>query len=588
MATALKLKNDIKKLKAALKSKATPKAYVPKLETQLKAAEAELKQVQSGVKPKRASSTKKTEATLSALQKLIKKKGYEVYRGAGVDLKRDAREGAMKAGRRVSKGLKANQYGSQGDNKGNVYYEYRPNHIDVKQPKRKQTYPKLEKGGFISESEARQKLDELKKRGELTFSVGNHGLIFMSLKGHSMKKYETYKEAYNHYVENSSKIRMADGAELPKKKRLKASEKQYNKEVDAYNWYIVDVENKKAVSGWEFKEDAKEALSDYDGDKNFKVVSERQLKLMGVSNPKETWKYDGGGFTKGNMEWTKAEIGDSAVVISENKIGLIVKPYGRKFHLRFPDGSEKTYDASELKFIFEDDDYASGGYMAKGGGLGKFNPESLVGKLFYGRVNHGKIIDVKVISDDNIRIVYAASGGLTIDKSYTKDELFQMSKGKSVEGETIYTMRKEGGYMAEHGMSITKGDPLESVKNDAKSMSVTMKQPTYVFYQTGINYSNNTKTGEFTWGIKEDLDAITDYVSKNSDGGKVIFQIVAKFVDGKEVMGLGGYMERGGYTAYNTGRSWAADRRGFNKKEAYEIPMKNRKEHGGELHRTQE
>jgi hypothetical protein len=415
MATALKLKNDIKKLKAALKSKATPKAYVPKLETQLKAAEAELKQVQSGVKPKRASSTKKTEATLSALQKLIKKKGYEAYRGAGVDLKRDAREGAMKAGRRVSKGLKANQYGSQSDNKGNVYYEYRPNHIDVKQPKRKQTYPKLEKG-----------------------------------------------------------------AELPKKKRLKASEKQYNKEVDAYNWYVVDLENKKAVSGWEFKEDAKEALSDYDGDKNFKVVSERQLKLMGVSNPKETWKYDGGGFTKGNMEWTKAEVGDSAVVISENKIGLIVKPYGRKFHLRFPDGSEKTYDASELKFIFDDDDYASGGYMADGGSV-----------------------------------------------KYKKGQNYLINKNG--EEKRIILMK-----------NVEEGRFVHFVILDEKGNRI-YNEPTLMDYD------------KFEKSIVKKLPS-------------------------------GGYMARGGYTAYNTGRSWAADRRGHNKKEAYEIPMKDRKYYyGGEV-----
>jgi hypothetical protein len=56
----------------------------------------------------------------------------------------------MKTGRRVSKGLKSNQYGNAADNKGNVYYEYRPNRIDVKQPKRKQTYPKLADGGMMA------------------------------------------------------------------------------------------------------------------------------------------------------------------------------------------------------------------------------------------------------------------------------------------------------------------------------------------------------------------------------------------------------------------------------------------------------
>jgi hypothetical protein len=147
MATALKLKNDIKKLKAAINSKATPKTFVPKLKAQLERAEKELADVKSGGKPKK-SSAPKTEKTLTALQKLVQKKKFSVYKGAGVDLKKDAGEGAMKTGKRISKGLKSNQWGDKSSNKGNVYYEYRPNRLDVKQPKKKQTYPKLEKGGY--------------------------------------------------------------------------------------------------------------------------------------------------------------------------------------------------------------------------------------------------------------------------------------------------------------------------------------------------------------------------------------------------------------------------------------------------------
>jgi hypothetical protein len=149
MATALKLKNDIKKLKAAINSKATPKTFVPKLKAQLERAEKELADVKSGGKPKR-SSAPKTEKTLSALEKLIKRKKFSVYKGAGVDLKKDAGEGAMKTGKRISKGLKSNQWGDKSSNKGNVYYEYRPNRLDVKQPKKKQTYPKLADGGMMA------------------------------------------------------------------------------------------------------------------------------------------------------------------------------------------------------------------------------------------------------------------------------------------------------------------------------------------------------------------------------------------------------------------------------------------------------
>jgi len=72
---------------------------------------------------------------------------------------------------------------------------------------------------------------------------------------------------------------------------------------------------------------------------------------------------ENGGETK--FAWMKAQAGDSAVVIEENKMGVIVKPYGRRFHLRFPDGSEKTYFAEELYFIF-DEEYAKGGELDEG------------------------------------------------------------------------------------------------------------------------------------------------------------------------------------------------------------------------------
>jgi hypothetical protein len=72
----------------------------------------------------------------------------------------------------------------------------------------------------------------------------------------------------------------------------------------------------------------------------------------------------------GELKWQDAQLGDSALVISENKMGVIIKPYGRKFHLKFMDGTEKTYDASDLKFFGDIDDFDRGGMMAEGGKTG--------------------------------------------------------------------------------------------------------------------------------------------------------------------------------------------------------------------------
>lgn len=133
MATALKLKRDITRLKAALRSKATPKSFLPKLKSQLDKAETEYEAAKSGKKsaPK---TTKQTKSTLDKLKEIIKKKKYGAYKGAGVDLKKDADRPALPTGKRISKN-------------GNPYYEYRANRIDVKQPPKR--YPKLEDGGEI-------------------------------------------------------------------------------------------------------------------------------------------------------------------------------------------------------------------------------------------------------------------------------------------------------------------------------------------------------------------------------------------------------------------------------------------------------
>jgi hypothetical protein len=68
----------------------------------------------------------------------------------------------------------------------------------------------------------------------------------------------------------------------------------------------------------------------------------------------------------GVIKWQDVQIGDSARVKSENKMGLILKTYGRKFHLKFPNGNEKTYDASELEFFKDEDEFAEGGEIERG------------------------------------------------------------------------------------------------------------------------------------------------------------------------------------------------------------------------------
>jgi hypothetical protein len=146
MATKVKLQNDIKKLKAAIKSKETPKSIISKLQVQLEKAEKELEAISKSGK-----SDKKTSSSLSLnakkrIEEAKKERKAQRISAKDSDVEKDgSRRAIKKTGRRISQGLRANQTGSKEDNKGNVYYEYRNNRYD----KRPNSAPRLERGGMM-------------------------------------------------------------------------------------------------------------------------------------------------------------------------------------------------------------------------------------------------------------------------------------------------------------------------------------------------------------------------------------------------------------------------------------------------------
>jgi hypothetical protein len=146
MANTLQLKNDIKKLKTALASKGLSASIKNKLKGKLEKAQTDLK----STAPRKVSGAK---STIASLKELVKKKKYSIYKKSGVDLKKDSEEPALPIGRRVSKGIKGNQYGNKKSSKGNVYYEYRANRLDVKQPSKTAKYPKLADGGEVFDAD---------------------------------------------------------------------------------------------------------------------------------------------------------------------------------------------------------------------------------------------------------------------------------------------------------------------------------------------------------------------------------------------------------------------------------------------------
>ena len=139
MASALKLKNDIRKLKTAIDNKATNPKFLPKLKEQLAKLEDDLAKLK---KPSKSGKKPYVRAEGSALTKLKNKlkgieKKYKGYSGkTPLSLERDANRPAKPIGKRKAKS-------------GNTYYEYRANRIDVKQPPK--VFPKLEDGGYMAD-----------------------------------------------------------------------------------------------------------------------------------------------------------------------------------------------------------------------------------------------------------------------------------------------------------------------------------------------------------------------------------------------------------------------------------------------------
>lgn len=81
---------------------------------------------------------------------------------------------------------------------------------------------------------------------------------------------------------------------------LTRAKRAYNKDVDAYKYFLVNLVTKRAESGWEFKQDAIDAKNEMDNNgEGYKVMAKISLKGAGIPDPSEEWKkYNNGGETE--------------------------------------------------------------------------------------------------------------------------------------------------------------------------------------------------------------------------------------------------------------------------------------------------
>jgi hypothetical protein len=171
MASVLKLKTDIKKLKAAIASKATSAAIKTKLRGKLTSLENELDKLQPKKRKPKTTGPKSESALVRLAKKRRTNQGLSTSKN---DIERDAIRPAKKAGKRISAS-------------GNTYYEYRDNRIDNRQPPKK--YRKLADGGNTSDFD-KLIADKFKMNDELDYAEDLKDFILEKYKGESVDGYE--------------------------------------------------------------------------------------------------------------------------------------------------------------------------------------------------------------------------------------------------------------------------------------------------------------------------------------------------------------------------------------------------------------
>ena len=221
----------------------------------------------------------------------------------------------------------------------------------------------------------------------------------------------------------------------------------------------------------------------------------------------------------GKFPYQNAQVGDNARVILDNKMGTIMVTYGRRFHLKFPDGTEKTYSAEELEFFPTDE------MMADGGVIGN-------GKNGYVAFYKGKRVDVN--ADSMYGAQKIAAKHFNAKKEYEVNVMLAELDGKQYYQSTVFA---KGGYMTYQGM--ISDDALKDIlKTDFPELN----------YQ--INY--NKINGQEIYGQEDVVTKIQkhlydEYDIKSTYSGdkiglpylRVSNQIIDKFAKG-------GYMAKGG------------------------------------------
>ena len=411
MATTTQLRADITKLKKAIASKFTPKSAKSKLEAQLKKVEKELADKKAGKST--TSTTASTKATFKSLKDLVRRtKELSIYKGTSEgNLKNDADKSALPSsavkGRRISKGLRSNQYGDKGSNKGHVYYEYRKNRIDVKQPRSKQRYPILEDGGMMADG------------GELSSSLKNRLENAKKRYGVNITKSQSLKAYEMHDIKGMGGSSV--GYELFDAKSKRDSQTLGDLAIDMGRYYSKMADGGMMAEGGRLSVDKKyDSVTQY-----MKHAKKGDLVLIGKD--------------ESVLEWASDSYLDRFVEVKDGE--AIFKQFGKKGLISPP---------SHYSVIVVNKKYEDGGMMAKGGGV-------------YG-TGHAEIIGTHRDGTKEVIAKFKRSGDAYIcaNKLNESSQKYPTTFGITFSVKTDTKGKFEDGGMAEKGMEMPNGGNIQS------------------------------------------------------------------------------------------------------------------------------
>jgi len=246
----------------------------------------------------------------------------------------------------------------------------------------------------------------------------------------------------------------------------------------------------------------------------------------------------------GKFPYQNAQVGDSARVILENKMGTIMVAYGRRFHLKFPDGTEKTYSAEELEFYPEDE------MMAKGGDIQNttFVVKNLDGKIVLKTKSLNKASDYQglvgrdthTVETLDGRILSASGGYMEHRGTITDDSLESILKsdfpksnyqldyneinGHSIYGqkEVIQTIQKH--LLNEYGITseyVKEGFGLPFLRVNSQFVD-KYAQGGYIAEGENYEYVNTFKRFDSNVPVpQEDFEKLVDAYHKQLSGDKL-------------------------------------------------------------------